>query len=403
MKNMNESAAVSEPSKGEKALKVLGIVIVVLIAAWGIYRIVNHIISENTRKALIAMAQSNAVQYFRGKYGFDAEIIDDSDDVLVKRYNSIYFSVYDELMAIKMKANGKEFYVVTNRMKESAEGFDGYQGDEVAAAVKDRIAQALPGGTIIDMRIANDEDGLLFSSMYEPYFDGGNLDEVLSNTCGSIEMAFADVDVANSGLPELLTSMNFSVYKLTSFDTAERVAEFVGHSRINEHTYELYAPYITASVEPPNRNGLPSGISYELKSCDDFQYCYFPAPADKYEDGSANVSVSEMELKDFSHLFEYHGEEFCISKPLSPAYKFNTNYGNVCIYYPLERFEGMELEDIGAAWVIGGGQHNNRDITRAEICGDYAVFTVTFRDPAFMLVDNSGQEEYVPEWRQKKA
>lgn len=403
MENMNKSTAAAELSKGEKALKVIGIILLVLIAAWGIYRIVNHIISENTRKAQIAMAQSNAVQYIRGKYGFDAEIVDDSDDMLVKRYNFLYDSVYNEHMAVKMKANGKEFYVVVNRMKESTEGFDGYQGDEVAAAVKDRIAQALPGGTIIDMRIDECHDGLLFSSMYGPYFDGGNLDEIISNTRGSIEIAFADVDVANSGLPELLTSMNFSPYKLTSFDTAERVAEFVAHPMIDEHTYELYAPYITASVEPPNKDGVPSGISYELKSYDDFRYCYFPIPQNKYEDRSANASVSEMELKDFSHYFEYYGEEFCISKPLSPAYKFNTRFGNVCIYYPLERFEGMELEDIGAAWVVGGGQHNNRDINRAEICGDYAVFTVTFQDPEFMLVDNSGQEEYVPEWRQKKA
>lgn len=107
--------------------------------------------------------------------------------------------------------------------------------------------------------------------MFDRYFDGGNLDEVLSGMRGMAEMVFSGVDAADRGLAELLADMNLTQYKLTSFDTAERAAEFAAHSDIGEHDYELYAPYITSSVESPNKDGAASGISYELKSYDDFQ------------------------------------------------------------------------------------------------------------------------------------
>lgn len=73
---------------------------------------------------------------------------------------------------------------------------------------------------------------------------------------------------------------------------------------------------------------------------------------------------------------------------------------DVCIYYPLDKLEGRDIDRIGAAWC--GRSHvpwDDRGIARAEIYGDYAVFRICFgseEDIMFMLVDNTGQEEYIP-------
>lgn len=50
------------------------------------------------------------------------------------------------------------------------------------------------------------------------------------------------------------------------------------------------------------------------------------------------------------------------------------------------------------AWFSAGGMSNNRNNTKAEICGDYAVYRMPFGEDYFMFVDIGGYGEYVPDY-----
>lgn len=108
MENHNEAVDNVENPKGKKALKIISIILLALGLALQLYQLVSNITADNTRKAQIAMAQSNAVRYIRGKYGFDAETVDVPD--------GRYFEWYDKLL-VKIKANGREFGVLSDMLK----------------------------------------------------------------------------------------------------------------------------------------------------------------------------------------------------------------------------------------------------------------------------------------------
>lgn len=355
------------------------------------YKIISYIKSENERRERIAAASENAVRYIREKYGFEAEFAEDDDDEFLSTISRDLSSA--AYIPFKMKSGDKEFYVAAYISKENGDCVDNYQSEEIAAAITDKISEIQSGGKVIWMWVGSRYGGLFgVNSMFRKYFNGNNIDEVLEDCKGGIEMVFADADFSENKLPEKLEQWNMQ-FKLVSFDTPERVEEFakiVDHDRLlSRITYEIYAPYITDCTEQP-QDGVESGISYSLKSYDDFQYCYFPADANKYKDSSDNVEISEMRQSDFSYHFEYNNEEYWISKPLSKAYQFKVLYGDVCIYYPLEKFKDKDIEQIGAAWYSVSGFANYYGIVRADICGEYAVFTLPIYGQEFMLVDNFG-------------
>lgn len=388
-----ENAASPKKTAANNWRIVLCVILSALSILWLGYRIISFIRSENERREQIATASENAVRYIRNKYGFEAEILDDPGDdkfLLAVRHSELY-------MPFKMKSGDKEFYVAADRLKESDDCVDSYQSEEIAAAITDKISEIQGGGRVIWMWVGIRRDYLGYKSMFRKYFNGNNIDEVLEDCKGGIEMVFADADFSENKLPEKLEQWNMQ-FKLVSFDTPERVEEFAKIDYIDEHTYEIYAPYITDYTEQP-QDGVESGISYSLKSYDDFQYCYFPTDVNKYKDSSDNVEISEMRQSDFSYHFEYHNEEYWISKPLSKAYQFKVLYGDVCVYYPLEKFKDKDIEQIGAAWYSVSGFSDNYDIVRADICGEYAVFTMPTYGQEFMLVDNFGQEEFIPAWK----
>lgn len=377
---------------------ILNIIILVMFALlWG-YKIIMYIKTEKENKAYLTMATENAVRYVREKYGFEPEILDITGDQKFGYYNSSEI----DLMFIKMKNNDKVFYVRADKLRENPYCIDDYQYEEITSAIYDEISKLIPNGNIIDFRICESGSSLYY--LFNKYYSGENIDEILEITSGTIEMVFADVNFSESDLPDKFKEWNIS-YELTSFDTQERADEFVKY-KINQqvitfdnHDYAVYAPYIIDHTKSTSSDGKKSGINYNLKSYDDFMYAYFPSISTEYEDSSDNITITEIkheiEQKNFTEQFSFYHEESWLSKPLSKVYRFDNDYGDVYIYYPVEKFKDTDIEQIGAAWYSDSGFSNNRGIARAEICGEYAVFTLPIRDQEFMLVDNTGQEEYI--------
>lgn len=384
--------------KSKSKRSILKIIILVMLLLPLGYTIITYIKTEKENKAYLAMATENAVRYVREKYGFEPEILDITGDQKYGYYNNPRVN----LMFIKMKNNDKIFYVRADKLQENPYCIDDYQYEEITSAITDEISKLIPNGNVIDFRIC--ESGSILYYFFNKYYSGENINEILDVTSGEIEMVFADTYFSESDLPNKLKEWNIR-YELTSFDTQERANKFaeykMNHKVItfDNHDYAIYAPYIIDHTKSLSSDGEKSGINYNLKSYDDFMYAYFPTISTEYEDSSDNIKITEIEQKNFTEHFSRCNEEYCVSKPMSKVYQFDNNYGDVYVYYPAEKFKDMDIEQIGAAWYSNSGFSNNRGIARAEICGEYAVFTLPIRDQEFMLVDNTGQEEYIPDYK----
>lgn len=391
---------------------VFGAAAAAVILTLALLRRLEYLREEAEYEAFIESTLRLSMEYIYGKYGFEPELPEDESDFNRKEYdmNRDWPGIFRTRFKMKEPGSeGREFFVYTSCYLidyfgafayPEAEGlclYDFYQEEDIKDAISDKIFNAFGVKAYANM----DLSGRL------PYYSGDNLDEILEELSAQIEAVFPDADVYSPAARELLDKLdknNKISYTFTFFENEDILNEFVDYTSgqkyrsLTQNTwYELYAPYIKYCIK--NGSTDPEDLGFTIKSCDDFLYCYFPTAS--VSDDSSRVTATALERSAVTDIFEQLGEGEWVSKPLSKCYRFEDySYGDICIYYPLEKLEqtGLETQNIGAAWFSMGGQSNNRNIARAEICGEYAVFTLPFYKQFFMLVDNTGQEEYIPGW-----
>lgn len=405
--------------KKKLALTILQWTLIVIGLGCSLTSLFWKIHKKEVYKKELAEATAQAVEYVRDKYGFEPESVDMSKDNTFAIENR----EPSKESIVMMKANGRDFYVKSVVTENGIKHADNYQWNEIEAAIVSEIEKLVPDGKAIDVYAYNlfpNENFLILKNVFSEYYDGSNLEELMENSGGSVEMVFPNVDIEKSGLCEKLRSWGLT-YKLTVFDTDERAQEFaeklrhlnenedyISESRFGKYAppYRAYAPYIIKSFSYySGENGGAKTIGYELQDFDDFKYGYFPTHIDDYR-GSKSVGISYGKSGEIARWFGHYGENNAVGKPLSKEYMLENGYGDVVIYYPLEKFKDMNINKVGLAWFIKDSYvTNNRDIAHAEVCGDYAVFSVHCPDDnmSFVLVDMNGQENYTPEYKRDKS
>ncbi len=369
------------------------VLLIILVLFFG-YKIITRIKEENEYKAQLAMATENAVRYVRGKYGFEPEFIDETESVFDREELGIMF--------LNFQYNGKEFMVISDCLNDNTVCADTYQYEEVMQAVTDKILSEYPNGKAVSGIVGNNNTPLFqaygsFVSFrgFETYYDGSNLDEILTNCRGEVEMVFADTVFSDMDILDWLTERNIDV-EFTSFDTEEHLEQFeAASSMVSSYSrYKMLAPYITDHLEI--KDGEKQGLNISFQSCGDFIYSYF-GYSEKGFPVSQENTVEEHPPEAITQHFEWYNEGEYVSKPITNVYDFDYGW-NTYVYYPLEKLKDHDIENIGAAWYSGGGQVNNRGIEKPYVCGDYAVFYLPVGADTFMLVDMSGYDEYIPDW-----
>lgn len=375
------------------------IFLIICALFWG-YKIITHIKTEIEHKTQFSMASANAVRYVSEKYGFEPEIKKLSADETFCEQN---------FMRLIAKYGDKEFVVFSDYLKENPVCADNYQYEEIKQAVTDKIFSEIPNGICADYSIATKINTLSGTSeksafgflAFQTYYDGSNLDEVLKDCYGRIEMVFADADISDTAAANWLTEQDIDL-EFTSLDTKEHLAEFEAfpskHSILGYSSYAKFAPYITDHLEI--EDGVEKhGLNISFQSCGDFIYTYFPTENKDFP-VSREITIEEAHPDYFVQHYERYGEEEYVSAPITNAYACSDGW-DIYIYYPLEKLKDYDIENIGAAWYSGGGQTNNRGIEKPSVCGDYAVFSLPFNKIEFMLVDTSGYDEYIPGWAKR--
>ena len=372
------------------------VLLVILVLFCG-YKIMLTIKEKNEYKAQLAMATENAVRYIRGKYGFEPEFIDETE-----------FSFDREelgIMYLNFQYNGKKFRVVSDCLKDNTVCIDNYQYEEVKQALTDKILSECPNGKAVNVDVACSSP--LFQAFdyfqtsvyfygFETYYDGSNLDEILTDCTGKVEMIFADTDFSDMGIADWLAERNID-FEFTSFDTEERLKGFGSNPSSwfsSYYRYKMLAPYITDHLEI--KDGEKQGLNISFQSCGDFIYSYFPTKNNGFP-VSSEATAEERHPEAIAQHFKRYDEGEYVSKPITNAYVFDHGY-DIYIYYPLEKLKDYDIENIGVAWYSDGGQVNNRNIEKLSVWGDYAVFYLPVGADTFMLVDTSGYDEYIPGW-----
>lgn len=346
------------------------------------YKIILNIKEKNEYKAQLAVATENAVRYVREKYGFEPEFIKEMENYFDReKYGAMF---------LNFQYNGKEFMVIADCLNNSGVCVDNYQHKEVEQAVIDKVLSEYPNGKTVNVSIA--EETPFFSSLFpflgfQTYYDGSNLDEVLTDSSsGRVEMIFVNTDFSDMGIADWLAERNIDV-EFTSFDTEEHLAEFEAlptwWSMSDYSRYAKLAPYITDHVI---LNGTDDNISYETRELENFKYCCF-------EKDDFDNYLTEMDQNTFISQCDYYGNLECLKQPLTKAYKIYGDTGEVYIYYPLDKLNGIDIKHIGAVWYIQGNGETAKNIAKAEIYGDYAVFILPGYAEGFMLTDLREQTE----------
>lgn len=157
-------------------MKRLAFITAALIAALPL----SGCISEEQRaenEANLAQAEKNAAAYIYDKYGFEAEMvsseIEDEADLFSRWYTGYAF--------IEMEYSGRRFAVYIDGRTENTNGTDDYQCEEITAAVLENFEKRTR--TDCDSIFIQNEYIKLTSEhhlLYNTYFDGSNLSEVIS-------------------------------------------------------------------------------------------------------------------------------------------------------------------------------------------------------------------------------
>ncbi len=348
------------------------------------------------KKKNIENAVQTAQNYLMDKYGFEADFI----EVIGEKYDIDYAE--DIGIQLKMNYNGRDFYVAD----VSGKCCDDYQSEDISQALESYLCDNLPVGKIIETKLSYDTDTFYhYMAGKEDLFDGTNIEELLEKNRGRIAILFYDTSFSDNDFVEKLSGYDLNLY-FASFDTKEHLEDFLNLNSnnlplYNYTNYQSFAPYITDYYKKDSEG--TERLDITLMETPEFKYAYFPTEYRGYNktcnDILAENASEHSELKPF---FERCEESSWISKPISEEYSFNSKFGDVWIYYPLDKLQGYDIEKVGLAWCSFGGMSNNRNIERAIICGNYAVFHMPYGENYFMLVDNSGQEEYIPGWQKKE-
>lgn len=364
----------------EKKRSVIGAIAVLALCGMEISICVLVVKDMNVKQN----AKNSAVLFIKDKYGIDAEAVG---------YRGYTFSYNGERgETVKMTADGKEFTVkfLSSDEKETRSA-DNLQADEIKQALFDEVSRAYPNGVLRDVGIY-DFDFVISSSVFEKYFNGENLEEVIENCHGGIMVDYADTKFdLEDPLFEKLNKWRIQPY-FVSFDTAAHLEEFTennepGSVYIRDEQYAKYAPYITDRVEYNyNKETNEREIirkSYDIKSVGEFDYLF------------RDISENENGAGKIEQRFAKYSET-ALGKPVTKVYKREyIGSSSFFIYYPLEKLNGAAVDNIEAAWISDSAGSNNAFGTqKAEVIWDYAVFVLPYYVEEFMMVDTSGDNSH---------
>lgn len=316
--------------------------------------------------------------YIKDKYGFDGEIV---DVYLGQENGSIldFFPDYDGRVSIKMKYNGKEFYVATNVQTSDRQCYDNYQMSEIQQAVKDKITKYTGieplgfnfyyGNTI---SLTSYDNGLVTK-----YFDGTNLDDIFNDNTIQIMSIFEfteNVDL-NKFNDLKLSSIGTEKLLFINYKNADAINKVTTHSYSisrDSPDYHLYENSVYIKNAKLIDNGTVTDFTMNGK---EYNGIYYICPTN-----NNSLSISPHKSIDVSNWYGSGvGKDKC--KSVTPTYNIHSDTISdssendiIYVFYPAQNLNTDKNYKIGLNY--NTSKTESFDMTSASFVGDYLHFKV---------------------------
>lgn len=346
-------------------------------------------ISEEERaqaEAWRKQAEKNAVVYIEEKYGFEAEVVDSQTQAVGELFGKRLTS----MTLVTMEHEGKQFRVLCDGEDDYMdEAADNYQKTELVSAVKEEVTAVfgaepdffdVSGGKNEYADIDNSEE--FFDMYYSTYYDGTNLEEVLTEEilyCCAEFVGDMDLEQLYEQNKTPLFENEYAHSAFVTYDNMENMENSVIHSKVKMDTaIHNYAIYIKDALFV--EQGESSKEKFSVGQCDDFYYMCVGADTSQY-------SISEG--AELYHADDWNGHGFANAVfATDKAYYLEGDAENsLYIYIPEETYAQIPTGEFEENIVVSsrfitektGEIAYNIWFSKEEIPG-YVVFHTAYAD-----------------------
>jgi len=289
--------------------------------------------AENEKN--IRQAEKNAVTYIEEKYGFTPEIIESE----LERYGSLFGSIPESTVMVRMSYNNKEFSVYIDGETENTDGADNYQQEEIISALTEKLSEKAENakGIVGEIRSINIDGGKANSfrpivewnceNLYSEYFNGENFAEVFGDEICCVTADYIEADFKNlqeNDFDFLLSNGCVRLYLISyrsekDYEERPDYSVFTDFTGIKRHAIQIEESLVFEKGEAEHNE-------YVLGKHDNFYYYVSDNAPD-------TVSFTPAEMPDAS---EFDGNGIIDGQFVTPAYSISSSVNErIYIYYPL--------------------------------------------------------------------
>ncbi len=338
--------------------------------------------AESWRK----QAEKNAVVYVQEKYGFEAQVTDSETQAVGELFGKRLTS----MTLVTMEHEGKQFRVLCDGEEEFMDdAADNYQKAELVAAVEEEVSAVfgaepdffdVSGGKNEYADIHNSEE--FFDMYYSTYYDGTNLEEVLTEEilyCCAEFVGDMDLEQMYEQNKTPLFENEYVHSAFVTYDSRENMEKAEIHSKVKMDTaIHNHAIYIKDALFV--EQGEASKEKFSIGQCDDFYYM------------CVGADTSQYRISEGAELFEadeWNGHGFANAVfATDKAYYLEGDAENfLYIYVPEEKYVQIPTGDFEEKIVVSSRfiSENSKAVSydiwssRDEIPG-YVVFHTAYAD-----------------------
>ena len=306
--------------------------------------------------------RENAKNYIRKKYGIDAKIT----EINCEKYSSSpvpdFFPSPTGNVFVKMKYKGADFLVAISGQKKNTDGLDNYQFQEIATAFAQEMYN-ITGLHAESAYVCYGEYGTVKdekNGMIHTFYDGKNLAEVLQKESARAVVSYANQDVEQIPVSQIIQKTGVDTILLTDYESRE------AYQAVGCPYYNLAGWPIENGIE--NQLYLMNGYRVVGAGEDTYVKC-----EKKIQDDIILITENPkdqiiLEKTSLDSQENWNGNGFIDAKQVASAYAFDTNSEKVYVYFPVEKLDTKEVKE---AQLVKQYQY------KGETCYDNIISKVT--------------------------
>lgn len=340
---------------------------------------------ENEREAAgwRKQAEELAVSHMEEKYGFTPTVVESKSN---RSDSVIPVSRYIPQTVVTMNYKDKTFLVVADGDDTTTENIlDNYQAEELSDAFKDYLCDYLQmpvydvyleGGISVTV---TGEDFHMEYNFFNGYFDGSNLEEILTNnSLRAYVKLVGDINLDEvTMMPKDSWIFHSTTEILITTHEDEKDADKCSLGSYFEKTVYTYAMYISDALDI--RRGEITEYDLSVVQCGDIYYLCSDAETSEY---TLEIAEDTVDMSNWEH------ELLSFQRTGNDAYylsgSFNTTNPELYIFYPEELLpqkpDGVTGYRMGVAYLDTAYDKNCYEWHEGTVIDGYIVYRLSMKN-----------------------